>query len=135
MDDDDTAPSTSGRTAAAAAGKAGQNAELYNALGQHNPKKAKADSKKAKRAKADTAAAAAADGDESDFDFDEANDADGLKGSEVGGCCYDRRYFMLHHITLCLRDGAGGGGGGSIRQPMKALWIELSVSLQARDVW
>jgi hypothetical protein len=87
MDDGEDAPSTSGRPAA---GKAGQNAELYNALGQHNPKKAKADLNKAKRAKADTAAAAAAaDGDDSDFDFDEANDADGLKGSEVGGlhCC------------------------------------------------
>ncbi|KAF6261306.1 hypothetical protein COO60DRAFT_1699870 [Scenedesmus sp. NREL 46B-D3] len=86
MDDDD-APSTSGRAAAAAAGKAGQNSELYNALGQHNPKKAKADLKKAKRAKVDASAAAAAgpgDGDDSDFDFDEANDADGLRASESG---------------------------------------------------
>ncbi|WIA12353.1 hypothetical protein OEZ85_012403 [Tetradesmus obliquus] len=100
MDDEDGAPSTSGKAAAAAAaaaaaGKAGQNVELYNAVGQHNPKKAKAEQKKAKRVKADFASfAAAADGDESDFDFDEANEADGIKevasgeegmsGSDVG---------------------------------------------------
>ncbi|WIA32487.1 hypothetical protein OEZ86_003306 [Tetradesmus obliquus] len=85
MDDEDGAPSTSGKAAAAAAGKAGQNVELYNAVGQHNPKKAKAEQKKAKRVKADFASfAAAADGDESDFDFDEANEADGIKEAASG---------------------------------------------------
>uniref|UniRef100_A0A383VGF9 CP-type G domain-containing protein n=1 Tax=Tetradesmus obliquus TaxID=3088 RepID=A0A383VGF9_TETOB len=87
MDDEDGAPSTSGKAAAAAAaaGKAGQNVELYNAVGQHNPKKAKAEQKKAKRLKADFASfAAAADGDESDFDFDEANEADGIKEAASG---------------------------------------------------
>jgi hypothetical protein len=103
MDDGDDAPSTSGRTAAAAAAsKAGQNAELYNALGQHNPKKAKADLKKAKRAKADSAAAAAADGDDSDFDFDEANDADGLKGSEVG-VSRTAAAFIFSYVIASLR--------------------------------
>jgi hypothetical protein len=107
MDDGDDAPSTSGRPAAAA-GKAGQNAELYNALGQHNPKKAKADLKKAKRAKADTAAAAADDdGDDSDFDFDEANDADGLKGSEVGGS----RTAVVFNMRSCYCCSCGSSHG------------------------
>lgn len=76
MDDDDEygAPGTSHRQSSKAQG---QNAGLYNELGQLNPKKAKADQKRLKKARA--AAAAAGEGDESDFDFDEANDAEGLQ--------------------------------------------------------
>jgi len=63
---------------------------LYNELGQHNPKKAKAERQRVKKAKADFAsfAAAAGDGDfSSDFDFDEANVEQGLAtaDSEVRG--------------------------------------------------
>lgn len=78
MDDDDEygAPSTSGKQNSKALG---QNAGLYNELGQLNPKKAKAEQKRLKKARA--AAAVADDGDESDFDFDEANEADGIQSA------------------------------------------------------
>jgi hypothetical protein len=74
--------------AAAAGGSgrqaAGQNLGLYNEIGQHNPKKAKADAKRAKRAAAKQTAAAPSDMDDDggdEFDFDDANAADGLVGS------------------------------------------------------
>lgn len=84
MDDDDYGAPTRQNNKAAI----GQNAGLYNELGQLNPKRAKAEQKRLKKERAAAAAGGgAAEGDESDFDFDEANEADGLQeGSSEVGC-------------------------------------------------
>lgn len=92
MDEGDGALSggADGAAAVAAAARAtraalGQNAELYGELGQHNPRRARAEARRARRTRADFASAAAAgladdDDDDggSDFDFDAANEAAGI---------------------------------------------------------